>query len=62
MGEAEVPYDGRFYKVEDSRLFIRSEPFWLEYPNFCKRRLIVENTHLDDIHIGGVKMAYKIKK
>ena len=57
MGEVEVPYDEHFYRIEDSRLFIRSEPIWLEYPSIRRRRLIVENTYLDNIHIGGVKMA-----
>ena len=57
MGEAEVPYDGNFCKIENSRLFIRSEPFWLEYPSIHKRRLVVKNTHLDNIRIGGGKMA-----
>ena len=37
------------------------EPFWLEYPTVRRRRLIVENTHMDNVHIGGVKMAERIK-
>ena len=30
------------------------EPFWLEYPTIRRRRLTVENTHMDNLHIGGV--------
>ena len=37
------------------------EPFWLEYLTVRRRRLIVESTHMNNVHIGGVKMAERIK-
>ena len=62
MGHPEVPLEEHVYKWLYDKLWIRMEPFWLEYPTVRRRRLIVENTHMDNVHIGGVKMAKRIKK
>ena len=57
----EIEIGGNYYKWKKRSLYIRAEPTWLEYPTVRKRRLIVENTHLDYVHIGSIKMAERIK-
>ena len=60
FGMEEVMVEDRYYRWEAGSLHILMNGIWLEFPTVRKRRLIIEGTHLDFVHIGSDKMTARI--
>ena len=62
MGESEIEIDDHYYRWENGALYIRMSHHWIEFPCIRKRNILLEETHLDNVHIGIKKMVAKLQE